>query len=179
MIEIKLDSKQVVSALDRLSKASGDMTPLMLDISETMYSAVMQNFEENGRPHWMGLDPKTIASRNKNRHSAENGSMSILQRSGALKNSIVAEHDASSAVVGVAFGRGADKYAAIHQFGGKTKPHEIHAKNKKALAFGGIVRKSVNHPGSVIPARPFLMLASEDEGKIIRSVNDYLRRAVE
>lgn len=178
MIEIKLDAKEVVAALDRLSQASADMTPLMLDVSETLYSAVMRNFEENGRPKWLGLDPKTIAARNKSRYSAENGSMGILQRSGALKNSIVAEHDANSAVVGVGRGKGAEKYAAIHQFGGKTKPHVIRAKNKKALAFGGVLRKSVNHPGSNVPARPFLALTPEDEGKIVRSVNNYLRAVV-
>jgi phage gpG-like protein len=178
MIEIKIDSKVVVAALERLAKASADMTPVMLDISETMYSAVMRNFDEGGRPKWMGLDPKTIESRNKSRHSMANGSLGILQRSGTLRNSIVAEHDANSAVVGVGFGKGAEKYAAIHQFGGKTSPHVIRPKNKKALAFGGIVRKSVNHPGSVIPARPFLALTSEDEGKIVNTVSGYLRNIV-
>ena len=178
MIEIKVDIKNVTDSLERLERANANMAPLMLELSETLYAAVMQNFEENGRPHWMGLDPKTVASRNKSRHSMEDGSMSILQRSGALKNSIVAQHDSHSAVVGVATGRGADKYAAIHQFGGKTKPHVIQAKNKKALAFGGIFRKSVNHPGSNIPARPFLSLTDTDEDKILRSVNDYLRSVV-
>lgn len=51
------------------------------------------------------------------------------------------------------------KYAAIHEFGGQTAPHKITAKGK-ALKFtaGGklFLRKSVNHPGSVMPARrPF------------------------
>ena len=48
------------------------------------------------------------------------------------------------------------KYAAIHQLGGKTKAHVIRPKNGKALKIPGIgFRKSVNHPGSQIPARPY------------------------
>jgi phage gpG-like protein len=52
-------------------------------------------------------------------------------------------------------------YAAIHEFGGITKPHEIRPKRKGFLAFqkGGewrFTRKAIQHPGSKIPARPFL-----------------------
>lgn len=62
-------------------------------------------------------------------------------------------------------------YAAIHEFGGKTRPHIIRAKNARALAFQGLSRasgragsfsggtmfaRSVHHPGSVIQARPYL-----------------------
>ncbi len=50
-------------------------------------------------------------------------------------------------------------YAAIHEFGGTTKPHVILAKGK-AMAFlvGGkmVFAKKVNHPGSKIPERSFI-----------------------
>lgn len=59
-------------------------------------------------------------------------------------------------------------YAAIHQLGGKTKPHVIRPKNKKALAFsiGGkkILAASVKHPGSKVPARPFFPV--DDAGNL-------------
>ena len=49
------------------------------------------------------------------------------------------------------------KYAAIHEFGGKTQPHVIRAKNGKALAFRIgqrlVFARQVKHPGSEIPAR--------------------------
>ena len=64
-------------------------------------------------------------------------------------------------------------YAGIHQFGGKTKPHVIRPKRKKALAWPGgrhPVRK-VSHPGSKIPARPFLGLSAGDERSILRTIN--------
>lgn len=71
-------------------------------------------------------------------------------------------------------------YAAIHQFGGKIPPHTIRPKEKKALAFGGLVRRSVNHPGSVIPARPSMpvridgTLYPQEQSLIIDAINDYL-----
>ncbi|MBR5413197.1 MAG: hypothetical protein IK114_09160, partial [Fibrobacter sp.] len=44
------------------------------------------------------------------------------------------------------------------------------ARNRKALRFtvGGMIlyRKSVHHPGSRIPARPYMMLQEEDETNI-------------
>ncbi len=67
-------------------------------------------------------------------------------------------------------------YAAIHQLGGKTPPHTIRAKKAKALAFPGadgetIFRRSVNHPGSKVPARPFLGVSASDERAVLRIVN--------
>jgi phage gpG-like protein len=55
---------------------------------------------------------------------------------------------------------GSDRhYAAIHQLGGRTPAHVIRPKTAKALRFviGGrvIFVKSVTHPGSAVPARPY------------------------
>lgn len=50
-------------------------------------------------------------------------------------------------------------YAAIHEFGGRTKPHDIRPKKGTSLFFkvGGsdVFAKVVHHPGSVIPERPY------------------------
>ena len=62
-------------------------------------------------------------------------------------------------------------YAGIHEFGGKTPPHVIEAVEADYLAFVGktstsdnplVFVKRVNHPGSNIPARPFLTPALEE-----------------
>ena len=66
-------------------------------------------------------------------------------------------------------------YARIQEFGGTTRPHIIRPRVKQALAFsvGGdrVIVKSANHPGSIIPAHPYLrpaLLSSRKEvGKII------------
>lgn len=60
-------------------------------------------------------------------------------------------------------------YAAIHEFGGKTRPHVIMPKNKKVLRFasaqgaflqgnksGFVFASRVNHPGSNMPERSYL-----------------------
>jgi phage virion morphogenesis protein len=54
-------------------------------------------------------------------------------------------------------------YAGIHQEGGQTKAHDIKPRNRKALKFLGIYRKLVHHPGSKIPARPFLGVPKDFE----------------
>lgn len=65
--------------------------------------------------------------------------------------------------------------AAIQELGGRTKPHRIVVgKGKRALTLKGFVHPfahSVNHPGSVVPARPFLEDAvRQNEGLILREI---------
>jgi phage gpG-like protein len=69
-------------------------------------------------------------------------------------------------------------YAAIHQFGGQTKPHVIKPRYKRALAFGGVIVRQVQHPGSNIPARPFLVLTPEDGQDLVDEAQDYLREQI-
>lgn len=94
-------------------------------------------------------------------------------RSGTLLNSIGASkkvyEEAGGNVVGEIGSQGVP-YAAIHEFGGTTKPHRIEPRNARVLAFQAngqdVFAKFVNHPGSVIPARPYLrpaLAAKEDE----------------
>lgn len=56
-------------------------------------------------------------------------------------------------------------YAAIHEFGGVTRPHEIRPRRGRALRFaaGGrmVFARLVRHPGSRVPARPYLRPALE------------------
>lgn len=85
------------------------------------------------------------------------------------------------------------EYAAIHEFGGQTKPHVISPRGK-ALRFidsafigpiritkaGGLRKKqrgqgivfarSVHHPGSTVPARPWLRPALSDSQEEIRAI---------
>lgn len=82
-------------------------------------------------------------------------------RTGRLRRSIFSKtYMDQSMVVGMVASSGDVRYARIHEYGGKTAPHVIRAKNGKALAFqmGGKQRFAayVNHPGSVIPARPYM-----------------------
>lgn len=84
-------------------------------------------------------------------------------RSGRLRQSISATPAGKGAV---AVGTNV-VYAPIHEFGGKTPPHEIVPIRAAALAFniGGktVFARKVSHPGSLIPARPFLGPALDKE----------------
>jgi phage gpG-like protein len=64
------------------------------------------------------------------------------------------------------------EYARIHQEGGKTKAHDIKARNGKALSFTGrdgkqVVRKSVKHPGSEITARPYMGVPKDFDRRLL------------
>ena len=86
--------------------------------------------------------------------SKKDGSPARLRDTGTLAKSIrVTAVNARGVTVG-----SDRKYAAIHQLGGKTPAHVIRPRpGKKALKIPGIgFRTKVNHPGSKIPARPYL-----------------------
>lgn len=153
MFKISIDAS-LEKDLEQLYSKVSNLSPLMRSIAGTMQSAVDQNFASGGRPKWLGVKRGGTP----------------LNDTGVLKNSIQHSSDSKTALVGTNV-----EYAAIHQFGGKTRPHVIKPRFKKALAFNGMFAKSVNHPGSNIPARPFLQLTAQDENDIIQDVQDYFR----
>lgn len=163
MIDLRDNSPAIAAAMQRVATAAANAAPLMRDIADIMHDEVEENFAQQGRPKWLGLKPPVNPRRV--------GGM-ILQDSGQLAASIVQVSDSNSATVGTV-----KAYAAIHQFGGQTRPHVIKPRNKKALAFGGRVVKQVNHPGSKIPARPFLMITPGGEERILETVSAYLKNA--
>ncbi|OIV46738.1 phage virion morphogenesis protein [Sodalis sp. TME1] len=159
MIEVTITVPDTLrQALERLAQSLRHRQPLMRALSEDLYDAVMENFEQEGRPRWLPIDRAG----------------KILQQSGRLAASIDSDADNDQAVVGTNV-----VYARIHQQGGTTRPHVIRPRYKKALAFNGRVVKRVNHPGSTIPARPFLSLTDQDYQALAHTVNDYLQRALD
>jgi len=169
VISFEIQYKPVLSAMMRAAAQMGDTRSLMRGVSGIMMRAVEDNFEQQGRPAWVDLHPGTKLSR------AKEGTWpgKILQRSGQLAASVVRQSTANSATVG------SNKiYAAIQQLGGQTRPHVIRAKNKRALSFGGIVVRQVNHPGSKIPARPFLGMTPRDLRDLVEESARFYNRAI-
>jgi len=169
MIESRLEYRPVIKALRAAAAEMSDARPLMRSVAGIMLRAVEDNFAEEGRPKWRDLHPATKLSR----YKEGKWPGQILQRSGRLAASIVRRSTAREAVVGTNV-----IYAAIQNFGGRTKPHVIRAKNKRALAFGGIVVRQINHPGSNIPARPYLRLTPRDLADIIDAAQMHHLRAL-
>jgi phage virion morphogenesis protein len=147
---------EVNRALDALVFAGGHLGPAMRAIAAVLADETEQNFAQQGRPGW---------AKHKYEYPNRVGGK-ILQSTGQLAASISTSHSATSARIGTN-----KVYGAIHQFGGQTRPHLIKPRNGKALKFGGglgadgadadpIMRKGVNHPGSKIPARPYLPITA-------------------
>jgi phage virion morphogenesis protein len=103
MIKITIDDREVKKMLRDLASRVKDRRPLMREIAEIMHDAVMENFEQEGRPKW------------KPSKRAQKQGGQTLQDTGSLAASISSRHDNNSAQVGTN-----KKYAAIHQFGGKA-----------------------------------------------------------
>lgn len=169
MIEARLEYKPVIAAMKRAAAQMGDTRPLMRAVAGIMMRAVEDNFEQQGRPAWVDLHPGTKLSR----YKEGTWPGKILQRSGQLAASIVRQSNSNTAAVG------SNKvYAAIQFLGGQTKPHVIRAKNKRALSFGGIVVRQVNHPGSKIPARNALHMTPRDLRDLVEESARFYNRAI-
>ncbi len=169
-IWIDIDNRAVLAAIQGAEQRLARPDELMRLISAHMLAAVEDNFEQQGRPKkWTDLKDATKAQRQKLGHWPGH----ILQRSGNLKNNIVQHWDSKQAVVG-----SNEPYAAIQHFGGKTKPHTIRPRQKKALSFAGRILKSVKHPGSDIPARPFLHMTAQDMQHLAEDIGDWYLQAL-
>jgi len=109
----------------------------------------------------------------------------LKQRSGKLARSIQQEtHTDGDVVVGEVFSAGDVKYAAIHEFGGRTPPHDIVPNKAEALAFaiGGktVFAKIVHHPGSQMPERSFLRSSLADQaGEIVEGLRQAALRGAQ
>jgi phage gpG-like protein len=108
----------------------------------------------------------------------------LTSRTGRLRSSIrVIEPRKRSGVYesGLKAGGPGVPYAAIHEFGGRTRPHKIVPRKAKVLSWRGKsgarqYARSVNHPGSNIPARPYLVPALE---KNLKQLEKQLAVAIE
>lgn len=182
LISIGFNPQPVSVVFGQVLRRMGGKPALMREVAGIMVDEVEENFAQQGRPKWVDIQSvslkragftKTKSGKSIFLKRNTKAGYSILQDSGRLAGSITSAFDGSSATVGTNV-----LYAAIHQFGGQTKAHVIRAKNAKALAFGGVFRKSVNHPGSKIPARPFLTISPAGEQKIVRAGEAFLRGVI-
>lgn len=156
---------EALAALGRAVARTDDARPLYDALAALIESRTRRRIaEEKTGPDgtaWAAWSPAYAASR----HAGQ----SLLRGQGALLDSIQSIATEGSAEVGSNL-----VYAAIHQLGGQTRPHEIRPKHATVLAFGGGFAAKVNHPGSTIPARPFLGLDDEDGRRIEELVGDWL-----
>ena len=166
---LTIDDKQFNKSIKSMFARISNKDIVLKDIGQEMYNNTLERFKNEVDPKgnkWKPLAESTITSQKTTKYQqlaagSVIGGRKILQglgMRGGLLGSINVQTDGDSVAIGTN-----KLYAAIHQFGGKTAPHVIRPKNKKALKFGNTIVKSVNHPGSDIPARPFLGVSDKDK----------------
>lgn len=179
MISLKVDDRGVDTTLARLIAKGTAMRPVMREISQDMRDAVLENFEQEGRPSpWK-----------KSRRAAKQGGKT-LQDQRHLMKSITPDSSADTARVGTNV-----KYAAIHHFGGPIR----FKGRERILNFKQVRRGKMTHsrPGTgdrfakagkahysmevsgkaysvTMPARPYMLLMDDDLAKIVQRMKRYL-----
>ncbi|MDX9746360.1 MAG: phage virion morphogenesis protein [Syntrophales bacterium] len=159
-IKVDIQDRAVRDALAELARRGRDNREMMLDIGEVVRTSVEDNFEAQGRPERWKQSGRVVR---------EGGQ--TLSKSARLRRSFTVAAENGCVTVGTNV-----ECAAIHQFGGKTKPHTIVPRPGKALYWPGAAHpvRVVKHPGSDIPARPFLMVQDEDWEEIRHIAFNYL-----
>jgi phage gpG-like protein len=116
------------------------------------------------------------------RKRGETANAQILLNDRYLYRAVGSTHQVSGAAVTILGGIYPLTYGTIHQFGGRTRPHEIRAVKARALFWRGasgqkVFARSVNHPGSVIPARPYVGISPQSLSAFGQAVQRYWTNA--
>lgn len=179
-IDIKyLEKIQKLMAV--MGDRAGNLRPLMRQVAADMHDAVEENFEQQGRPRWAGLNKAYAKYKARKK---KKGDLKILEFRGDLRRSITEKSNATQAVVGTNL-----KYAAIHQFGGtidmkprtsvltfkkyqrgQFKGKTLFAKNNKKASYG--MKSAIGAYKVQMPARPFLKITNDD------LINTIMRRFI-
>jgi phage virion morphogenesis protein len=168
LIEVRVDDAEIRRELGRLAARLANLRPFYKNVGEELVQSTQERFNAQQDPEghpWKKDLPGTWARKKTKR---------ILRESGQLQDTIHYQADGDKVMIG-----SSKVYAAIHQFGGKTAAHTIRPKRKKALFWPGAAHpmKSVRHPGSRIPARPFLGVSERDKTRILEIAADFLAKA--
>ena len=187
-MQARVDDAEALRLFDAVKRKSGNLEEPLNEIGAMVHRSIIRNFEVGGRygkvgdwrggeKKWEPLKASTWLSRNSKFRAFKETSGGVFEQrkktkdailinTARLRNSISWQTASNEVVWGTNL-----VYAAIQHLGGKTKPHVIVPRRKKALAWPTAAWPvgKVNHPGSKIPARPYLLIQDEDlkEAKVI------------
>lgn len=171
MIEIDLDDREVLDALNELMRRASDPEPALRLIGEKLVDSTKQRFVDGGDPEgapWVPNTPLTLELYLSEYGSnfKQDGSLSaegatrlgakkpLTGKTCALQTTINYQVVDDTLMIG-----SPEPYAAMQQFGGTTAANSM-------------------IPGKAIPARPFLGLSNEDRDDILDIVKGYLSEAL-
>ncbi len=174
MMDIRIEDQGVKRLLARIQRRTHSLTPAMNIIGQIVRTSIVRNFEKEGRPQrWKAHSETTENRRGKG--------VSILREEGHLMNSIHSKAYKDRTVIGTN-----RVYAAVHQFGAKkgsfgafsiTQQVKAHVRNVRGVRQNVKAHKrtrEITLPFGDIPARPFMMVQTEDWDEIRESLSDYL-----
>ena len=176
-IQVNIDSDELMDSLAALAREGENATPIMRGLAGIMRSSAEDALDMERDPvtgaKWPPLNEAYKRQRYADRYTGR-----MLNRTGRMRQSLSVRYGRDYAVVGVGV-----PYAAAHQFGARTRPHVIRPRSAKALRFYGrtgrwVFRKLVRHPGSNIPARPFLGVGEDQKDEMRELIVRQLERAV-
>lgn len=171
MIEIKVDSARVMSAMAQLAQAAASPRPALLAIGESLVESTKKRFETSTAPDGARWAPNSQATYlgmvnsfgkgNFNKGGKINargatrvvGKKPLIGATRSLSTEIYPALDGNVLRVGSTM-----KYAAMQQFGGK--------KSQFPNLWGDI------------PAREFLGVSTSDEAMIVSTVSNYLKSVI-
>lgn len=156
-IAVRYDKTEFQKILDALSRmAHPDRFALSRFMGEELEAVGNQAFEDKA-------DPATGKRWEPLRAPREDGTTGPLLQ---YRNHLHDSRSYRATTDGVVYGTNL-VYGAVHQEGGQTKAHEIRPVSKKALSFGGRIVKKAHHPGSKIPARPYMGVPADFDRRIL------------
>ena len=165
-LELKIDERELKKLVERARQVLGrrpSFRPLLTAIGQEMVTSTQRRFETGTAPdgsRWV----RSLAALREGRQT--------LIKTARLRDSNTYNVTSTDVEVGTNV-----EYAGVHQDGAQTRPHTIAARRARALAIPGIgYRRKVNHPGSTIPARPFLGVSRQDETIIHNLTEDWMRK---
>lgn len=160
MIKITLNDTQAAAKLHSIAQQLQHPRKLYGVLGETLKKLHKNRFEKevdpDGKP-WKPLSPITQQIKGNNK---------ILRQGGYLADKTAYNYNDQN----VEFGSDA-KYARLHQFGGTITP-----KRAKRLKFG---KSNIFARKAEIPARPWLGVSRNDEGKLLEKANALLQRQID
>lgn len=173
-IRVELKEDQISVALDRLSAALDDMTPLFQEIGEILLTSTKDRFKKGEAPDgskWAPKSPATLAA-----YAARKDPIDIRPLFGPTRR-LSSEISVRSWATGAEIGSSL-VYAAVQQFGaakgsmgarmGRTRPSEKRPKSQDYF---------MTIPWDDIPARPFLGISAQDQTYVLEAVDEWLAGA--
>ncbi len=160
---IEFQADHLIRALESVRREIATPHEILTSIGETLLPVNQHRHAQGLAPDgtkWKELSPLTIQNKRKPQ---------MLRDQGGLLDSF------NYQVSGDTLRLGTDDWkAAFHHFG--TKPYVITPRKAKALKFGGMYRRRVNHPG--LPSRQLVGFSASDQKLVLDVTDDHLKKVL-